>query len=102
MNRQTIDSSAMLDMLAGVDNGYQVLWVDIHEEEPELKDESVLMHFENGSIETVHIEDFFRPITNGVKDGVQQWTKWWMKHDPACTHWMQLPSPPNAEAKTSA
>jgi len=73
-----------------------VRWVDIHEEEPELRDDSVLMHFENGSIETVHIEDFFKPITNGVKDGVQQWTKLWIGHNPACTHWMQLPDPPNA------
>ena len=46
------------------------MWIDIHKEEPELKDGSVLMHFENGSIETVHIEDFFKPITNGFdKDG---------------------------------
>ena len=70
------------------------MWVDINEAEPALKDDSVLMHFENGSIETVHIEDFFAPIGNGVKDGVQQYTKWWLNHDPACTHWMYLPDAP--------
>lgn len=71
-----------------------VMWVDIHEQEPELKDGSVLMHFANGSTETVHIEDFFRPITAGVVDGKQQYTKWWMSHEPACTHWMELPESP--------
>lgn len=30
------------------------MWIDITEREPELKDGSILMHFENGSIETVH------------------------------------------------
>jgi hypothetical protein len=71
-----------------------VMWVDIHEQEPELRDDSVLMHFENGSIETVHIEDFFKPIGDGVINGVQLYTKWWMKHEPACTHWMTLPEAP--------
>lgn len=69
-------------------------WVDIHEREPELRDASVLMHFANGSIETVHIEDFFKPITAGIKDGVQQYTKWYLCSNPPCTHWMELPDPP--------
>ncbi len=73
-------------------------WVDINEEEPELRDNSVLMHFGNGSIETVHIEDFFKPITNGFdKDGKQLYTKWWINHDPECTHWMDLPPPPKGQ-----
>ena len=71
------------------------MWVDIYKEEPELKDESILMHFENGSIETVHIEEFFKPITAGFDSyGNQQYTKWWVAHDPQCTHWMALPAPP--------
>jgi hypothetical protein len=66
-------------------------WVKCTDREPYLSDRSVLMHFANGSIETVHVEDFFKPITNGIKDGAQQYTKWFINHDPACTHWMELP-----------
>ena len=74
------------------------MWIDIHKEEPELKDESVLMHFENGSIETVYIKDFFSPITNGFDDdGNQKYTKWWIDHNPSCTHWMALPEPPSLD-----
>lgn len=74
-------------------------WFDIKVEEPPLGDYNVLMHFGNGSIETVHVEDYFRPITSGVIDGVQQYSKWWKDHNPACTHWMFLPYPPKTEAK---
>ena len=69
-------------------------WIKCTDREPHLSDRSVLMHFANGSIETVHVEDFFKPITNGVRDGVQQYTKWFINHDPACTHWMELPDAP--------
>ena len=69
-------------------------WIECKKEEPYLSDRSVLMHFGNGSIETVHVEDFFKPITNGYKDGVLQYTKWWINHNPPCAHWMELPEPP--------
>lgn len=62
---------------------------------PELRDNSVLAHFENGSIETVHIEDMFKDITNGLdKKGQQQYTKWYLNHKPKLTHWMELPKSP--------
>jgi len=43
-------------------------WIKCTDREPHLSDRSVLMHFANGSIETVHVEDFFKPITNGVRE----------------------------------
>lgn len=62
---------------------------------PELRDDSVLAHFENGSIETVHIEDMFKDITDGLNEkGQQQYTKWYLNHEPKLTHWMELPKPP--------
>ena len=62
---------------------------------PKLEDNSVLAHFENGSIETVHIQDFFGDITNGVdENGKQLYTKWYLNHNPKLTHWMQLPEAP--------
>ena len=68
-------------------------WINVKDKLPELKDGSVLVHFENGSIETVHIEDYFKPITNGYdSNGVLQYTKWYLST--TITHWMELPSPP--------
>lgn len=76
-------------------------WKRCLEEEPPLGDYSVLMHFGNGSIETVHVEDYFRPISDGVDDdGRPVFTKWWMRHEPPCTHWMELPEPPNSSPRS--
>jgi len=62
---------------------------------PELRDDSILAHFENGSIEAVHIEDMFKDITDGLDEkGQQQYTKWYLNHNPKLTHWMELPKPP--------
>jgi hypothetical protein len=62
---------------------------------PELEDNSVLVHFENGSIETVHIQDMFGEITDGLNEkGHQQYTRWYLNHAPKLTHWMPLPEPP--------
>lgn len=69
-------------------------WISVKDRLPELKDDGVLVHFDNGSIETVHIEDMFKPITNGIVDGVQQYTRWYLHHVPAVTHWQPLPEPP--------
>ncbi len=63
------------------------------DELPEIKDDSVLVHFENGCIETVHIVDYFGDIGDGVDaDGVQLYTKWYLSQP--VTHWMELPKPP--------
>jgi hypothetical protein len=62
---------------------------------PKLRDDSVLAHFETGSIETVHIEDMFKDITDGLDEkGQQQYTKLYLNHEPKLTHWMELPKPP--------
>jgi len=79
--------------------GYRLLkelkmnWVSVEDRSPELKDDGVLVYFsETESIETVNIMDYFKDMTCGVIDGVQQYTKWY-KHKKV-THWMPLPEPP--------
>ena len=70
-------------------------WVSVDDRLPDLKDDSVLAYFENGSIETIHIEDYFKPITNGFDDnGNQRYTKWYLHHEPKLTHWQYLPAAP--------
>ncbi len=71
-------------------------WIDVNKKQPELKDDSILAHFETGSIETVHIEDWFKPITSG-HDEINGYTttQWYLVASPTITHWMPLPEPPN-------
>jgi hypothetical protein len=69
-------------------------WVSVEDRFPEIKDDSVLAYFKNGSIETVHIEDNFKDITAGFDaTGKQLYTKWYKNAN--ITHWMPLPEPPN-------
>ena len=68
-------------------------WISVNDKLPESKDDGVLVYFsETGSIETVHIQDYFDDITSGVVDGVQTYTKWYKSQK--VTHWMPLPEPP--------
>ena len=71
-------------------------WINCNDRLPELKDDSVLVYFsKTGSIETVHIEDYFKDITAGHDDqGRQALTKWYTWQ--GVTHWMPLPEAPNA------
>jgi hypothetical protein len=70
-------------------------WVSVEDRLPESKDDGVLVHFENGSIETVHIQDYFDDITAGLDDdGNQMYAKWYNSHNPRVTHWQALPPPP--------
>lgn len=69
-------------------------WISVEDRLPEIRDDSVLAYFENGSIETIHIQGFFEDIGNGIKNGVQQYTKWYLHSNPKVTHWMNLPEPP--------
>ena len=65
-------------------------WISVNDELPESKDENVLVHFENGSIETCHIQFFFDDITAGLDgDGAQLYSKYLTPHKrqvtkPAC------------------
>lgn len=69
-------------------------WVSVDERLPELKDDSVLAYFPTGAIDMVHIQDYFAPITNGVVDGEQQYTCWYLKQ--GVTHWQALPPAPGS------
>lgn len=72
-------------------------WIKVTPETlPELEDGSVLAHFESGSIETIHIEDWFKPMTSGLdKEGNQTFIKWYLVANPTITHWMPLPPAPD-------
>lgn len=70
-------------------------WISVDVKLPEIADASVLAHFQNGSIETVHIEDWFKDITSGFDEaGNQTFTKWYLKASNTITHWMPLPEAP--------
>ncbi|TPR80627.1 DUF551 domain-containing protein [Acinetobacter baumannii] len=70
-------------------------WISVEDKLPEIADASVLAHFQNGSIETVHIEDWFKDITSGFDEaGNQTFTKWYLKTSNTITHWMPLPEAP--------
>lgn len=83
------------------DSDYQAAlpqWIPVSERLPELRDDSVLVYFsETGSIETVHIEDYFADITAGFdpNTGEQLYTKWFISQK--VTHWMPLPPAPDME-----
>lgn len=74
-------------------------WINVKDELPESRDASVLAYFsKTGSIETVHIQDYFDDITNGIdKHGNQLYTKWYKSQ--GITHWMPLPEPPERTEK---
>jgi hypothetical protein len=68
-------------------------WISVDDRLPESEDNNVLAHFDNGSIETVHIQDYFDDITAGLDvDGKQLYTKWYISA--GITHWIPLPEPP--------
>lgn len=69
-------------------------WIKCSKELPELGDYSVLAYFsENDGMAMIHVEDYFRDITDGVdENGKQLYTKWYLSA--GVTHWMPLPEPP--------
>jgi len=69
-------------------------WVSVNNKLPESIDGNVLVYFaETGSIETVHIPDYFDGITYGSDTYENQlYTKWYKSQN--ITHWMSLPGPP--------
>lgn len=73
-------------------------WISVDDRLPELEDNSVIGYFENGSIETIHICDWFADITDGVnEEGKQMFTKWYLTANPTITHWKNLPSSPKTK-----
>ena len=67
-------------------------WIRIEERTPELGDYSVLVWFEHGAWDMVHVEDWFGDITNGLDENcVQQYTKWYLKQH--VTHWANVNTP---------
>lgn len=69
-------------------------WIAVADRLPELRDDGVLAYFsETDAVETVHIEDFFRQITNGLDDdGNQKYALWATLQ--GVTHWHPRPAPP--------
>ncbi|MDB4302092.1 DUF551 domain-containing protein [bacterium] len=72
-------------------------WVKCSKRIPVLGDYSVLVYFsDTGSIETVHVEDYFKDITCGIDAlGVLYYTKWYKNQN--VTHWMELPEEPKED-----
>lgn len=69
------------------------VWISVDDSLPESEDNSVLVCFENCSIETVHIQDYFDDITAGLdENGKQLYTKLYISV--GITHWKPLPEPP--------
>ena len=68
-------------------------WIKCSEKLPELGDYSVLAYFaDNGAVEMVHVEDYFKDITAGIFSGEQLYTKWYIARK--ITHWHLMPEPP--------
>jgi len=67
-------------------------WISVDDRLPEIKDDSVLATFPNGGVDIIHIEEYFKDITNGHdEEGRQEYTKWYLSQ--GVTHWMPLPEP---------
>jgi hypothetical protein len=67
-------------------------WISVNDSLPPLGDYSVLAYFKGGGMDMVHVEDYFKDITAGIKDGIQRYTKWYVSQ--GVTHWMNLPNAP--------
>lgn len=69
--------------------------INLEIDAPKLGDYSVLACFTNGSIETVHVDTWFRLITDGIDENCnQKYTQWCMNANQTITHWMELPKHP--------
>lgn len=69
-------------------------WIACEEELPQLGDYSVIAYFsENGGMDMVHVEDYFKDITAGFDGhGNQLYTKWYLVQK--VTHWHHMPDAP--------
>ena len=78
-------------------NGGKMEWISVKESIPHSCDDSVFVYFSGiGSVDVVHIQDYFDDITSGFDDeGNQIFTKWYKSQK--VTHWMALPNPPKGD-----
>ena len=68
-------------------------WIACEDDLPAVFDGPILVLFSTGSTETVHCEDYFAPITNGLDEqGNQKWTRFYIQQE--VTHWALVPAPP--------
>lgn len=92
----------VLSMQAKIDELTEQLnskWISVEDRLPEIEDNSVLAGcvestrkngWPTGGIDMVHIEDYFKDITDGIdSNGNQKYTKWYITQ--GVTHWMPLP-----------
>ena len=86
-------AQAALNARAGGDG-----WIAVTDRLPEIGDYSVLAYFSNyESVDMIHVEEHFSPITDGLADdGTQLYTIW--AKECGITHWQPLPTPPAALA----
>jgi hypothetical protein len=65
--------------------------VSVEERLPELKDDSVVIEFENGELSSVHREDWFKDITAGRDEkGNQLYSKWYLSEcHPKVLYWLE-------------
>tara|TARA_R110002153_G_scaffold264338_1_gene426166 strand:- start:1196 stop:1513 length:318 start_codon:yes stop_codon:yes gene_type:complete len=74
-------------------------WISVEDKLPELDDASVIVNFDNGSIECVHV-GFFDQVSCGFDHrGSQMYRPYYVGHDPKATHWMPLPEPPKEQGE---
>ena len=72
-------------------------WIAVADRLPEIRDGGVLVYFSKfDAVETVNIEDYFRPITAGLDDAGNQLYALWAA-SAGVTHWMPLPQPPKEQ-----
>ncbi|MBD2803055.1 DUF551 domain-containing protein [Xenorhabdus sp. M] len=71
-------------------------WIKCSERLPEIRDDSVIVYFSHGSMDMVHIEDYFCDVPNGEDEhGNQLYIKPYEYR--GITHWMDFPQSPTGE-----
>lgn len=94
MNSQVLDNGDTIDRIEHIINEREE-WVRVEDGLPEIADNLVIGLFENGSIETIHIHEWFTYLTSGTDtNGNLTYKRWFEVAKPTITHWQPLPSFP--------